>query len=152
MASAIGIEAFPTHQLLGQLVKNAVLRSELTTRIINLDADNKTKLALIKSIESEASAKHAETLLQSLEPNRAPRLANPILNAEAWEEIGKVLERKLFSARREKGERETFTEPNRLNRKTYVYFIESLPTRNIKIGKSVNPEERLRSIQLISPG
>jgi len=134
-----------TGQILRQLVKGSIERSDLVDAIDRLNVPIDVKYALIKQTDSEISrahvAKMVETLGGDIRPVAGSALMGEVLNRIQWES--------LLPKREEPREKAEKVEPQAPA--SWVYFIESKSSGLVKIGYSNNPQKRLKEIKTMSP-
>lgn len=143
MSSGVGAGNFSgvsTQRLIEQLMKNAVRRSALVDRIVNLDVPDKSKIQLIKQTTSEQQIDLVRELVDGLDEstNSFTQATDLILGRIPWE---------LITFRDKQGEASTPSDA----RESKVYFIESQDSGLIKIGRSHSPADRFKAIKTMSP-
>ena len=121
-------------------MKNAVRRSVLVGRILNLDLPDKSKIQLIEQASTEQQINLVKELVDGLDesPDMLTEATELVLGRIPWELI-------TFRDRKE----ETLAPSSAGESK--VYFIESKAAGLIKIGRSVNPVSRFNAIRTMSP-
>lgn len=85
-----------TKTLIEQLLKNSVHKSVLVDRILTLDVDNSSKIALIKSLGSSDSNRVVGQTVNSIAGWKSPSSAEIIFRKINWEPVSRVIERQLF--------------------------------------------------------
>lgn len=150
--SQIAVSQASTPQLFSTLVRGSIERSELIDRILKLDIDPKIKLSFIQETGSQTSREFVEGMVSSIERDsgKIPGHSHWTQLAEFvnWESIGNSITKQgsgnpLNPARAPMD--------TKLNKSSWVYFIESEGSSLIKIGYSISPEKRLKELQTSSP-
>lgn len=142
MEAGTTLRAASIELLFETLMRNALRRSFTVERILNSDFDDSFALELIKTCKTTDGLDFVENILDSR--GCAADEAMETLYSEAidWEAVGKSLH---------KPDQEVNPDAKQKSDQSFAYFIESGMTGLIKIGRSVNPESRLKSLQTASP-
>lgn len=150
--SQIAVSQASTPQLFSTLVRGSIERSELIDRILKLDIDPKIKLSFIQETGSQTSREFVEGMVSSIERDSGKISGHSPWTQLAefvnWESVGNSIT-KQGSSNPLNPAREPMD--TKLNKSSWVYFIESEGSSLVKIGYSISPEKRLKELQTSSP-
>lgn len=141
-----------TPQLFSALVRGSLERSELVDRILNLDLEPKTKVALIQETGSEQSRELVRGMVSNMERDfgkgDVPGGFSRLVELIDWGRVGSSIDELDSQEPRKPAPTPVESQPKR---ESWVYFIESKGSSLIKIGYSITPEKRLKDLQTSSP-
>lgn len=143
-----------TGQLMVELTRRALKRSALIDRIVALDVDARTKLALISCTTTSDNSKPVEDLISGMEDGESgakkrSEAIRGIVAAIEWSAIEAAINRQFNLGTQNRPE--STDAPVKTKQGQRVYFIASKKSGLVKIGKSIDPEARFASIQTMSP-
>lgn len=142
METRLSLRAAPIELVFESLMRNALRRTLMIERILKAGFDDSFALELVRSSNTSDGLDFVENILDSRGCATDEVLEKVYSEAIDWEAVGKSLL---------KPDQEVNPDAKQKNGQSFAYFIESGMTGLIKIGRSVDPENRLKSLQTASP-
>lgn len=136
--------------LLQTLMKNAIRETFIVQRVIRLNLDPHLAISLIGAANSTAGIDSVEKILDGYGKSDTYEYQKIVMEHIDWNSVGTLL--KKSDATKLSNAHQQSAQPMKQNSlETYTYFIESAATGLIKIGRSVDPEKRLKELQTAAP-
>lgn len=142
MEAGITLRAASIELVFETLMRNALRKSFMVERIVKAGFDDSFALELIRACKSSDGLDFVESTLDSRGCATDEALETLYLEAIDWGAVGKSLR---------KPDQEANQDAKPESSQSFAYFIESGVTGLIKIGRSVDPESRLKALQTASP-
>lgn len=133
-----------TGQLSTQLIKNCVYKSALISRVAALDIEPASKMAMLEAADGARGIRFAFEMADRISKSSKKDGLSKFAESIDWDAVTKTLDAQFDKSPQS-------TTEGCESKKSWVYFIESKSTGLVKIGRSVDPNQRFAAIRTMSP-
>ena len=147
MNVGLTLKTAPTDRLFETLMRNAFRTTLTIGRILEADLDESFALELVRTCNSTNGLDFVDDILDKRGCSDNEVMKTMYSELIDWRAVGRALVMPDQNKETDAPQRST----KQRNERSFAYFIESSMTGLIKIGRSVDPESRLRALQTASP-